>query len=523
MAPADSPRPGGDLVDVKRCPECGARFGIDAAFCPFDGTALTKSTWDKARDERARLRVDGRYDVLVPLGEGGMGTVYKVRHVTLGRCFAMKVLRRDLARDAELARRFVQEARATAAVRHPAVVAITDFGAMEDGTPWFVMELLEGETLASRLRARGSIPPRAAIRIAKRIAEGLGASHAAGVVHRDLKPENVFLIGKGDEPLEEDIRIVDFGAAKIVGASKLTRPGIVFGTPYYMAPEQASGQEVDARADVYSLGVVLYEMLTGRVPFVAETYMGVLEKHVRERPERPVPPPGVELGELEDVVMRALEKAPEDRFGSMAELAAALEKAEAARKSEPPRPPPPRSQTVRLAPPMTTAEHIHRSVERHVAAEERRKRRLVGGVIAAAIVTVAAGVLAVALVRGRAPAEDPAAASLATSSAPVPAVTLAAPSSATLASAAATAVSTTAETVVDEGPTTSSTSTTPPGPAEDGPGAAPVTITSAAPRPTAPTSAPRPRPTTSSSAVPPIPTATQRPVGLDDFQDPWRR
>ena len=272
-------------VKVKACTECGSRFGRDATFCPFDGLALATTTWDRVIDARMPARVADRYDVIEPLGEGGMGTVYKVRHATLDRAFAMKVLRRDLARDTELAERFVQEAKATARIRHPSVVAITDFGNLEDGVPWFVMELLGGKTLATELQEHGPMPAVRVIGLGKKIAEGLAASHAANVIHRDLKPENVFV-------LDEEVRIVDFGAAKIIGASARTRPGIVFGTPYYMAPEQASGLPIDARADVYSLGILLYELATGRVPFEADTYIGVLTKHLYERPPPLLVPSG---------------------------------------------------------------------------------------------------------------------------------------------------------------------------------------------------------------------------------------
>ncbi len=380
-------------VEVKRCAECGARFGIDAAFCPFDGVALSTSTWDKAGDPRAHLRVDGRYEVLEPLGEGGMGTVYKVRHVTLDRLFAMKVLRRDLATDVDLAQRFVHEARATAAVKHPSVVAITDFGDMEDGVPYFVMELLEGETLATRIRARGPIPPRTALAIAKQVADALAASHAANVIHRDLKPDNVFLVGK--RALEDEIRIVDFGAAKIVGGSKLTRPGIVFGTPYYMSPEQASGQTIDGRADVYSLGVLLFEMVTGRVPFEADTYMGVLTKHLFQTPPRMVAPSGIQLGELEAIVMRALEKDPAARYASMEAFARVLDQAASGRPQPTARFEPAARTTVKLGT-MTTADRIELSVGRRVAADARRKRLFVIGA-ASACATLAAGAALVAL------------------------------------------------------------------------------------------------------------------------------
>ncbi len=314
-------------VEIKRCPDCGARFGIDAAFCPFDGIPLKRGTWDKGLDPLANAIVDERYEILEPLGQGGMGTVYRTRHVTLDRLFALKVLRSDLAKDVDLSARFVQEARATAAIKHSSVVSINDFGALDDGSPYFVMELLVGETLATRVRARGPMAPREVIDVARKIADALAASHAAGVIHRDLKPDNVFLVGKAAGKGEtEEIRIVDFGAAKVIGGSKLTRPGVVFGTPYYMSPEQAGGQPVDGRADVYSLGVLMFEMLTGRVPFQADTYMGVLTKHMFEAPARPSEcvPLEVEMGGLDDVVMRALEKEPERRYASMVELGDAL-------------------------------------------------------------------------------------------------------------------------------------------------------------------------------------------------------
>ena len=367
MTAADTVR---DLpAPAKGCPECGARFGVEAAFCPFCGIALVASTWDKALDPLIGVIVDDRYEVIEPLGEGGMGTVYKVRHVTLNRMFALKVLRRDLADDPALSQRFIQEARATAAIKHPSVVSINDFGVLPDGIPYFVMELLVGETLSGRLRGRGPVPPGEAIAIAKRIAEGLSASHAANVIHRDLKPENVFLVG-GSE-----LRIVDFGAAKIIGASKLTRPGVVFGTPYYMSPEQASGQPIDARADVYSLGVLLFEMLTGRVPFEADTYMGVLTKHIFTAPPKPSErvAPGTMLGPLEAIVIRALEKDPAARYASMDELAKALD---AAARSLPAPAPVPANRTVPLprpagggvAPaPFSTADRIAQSVTKRVA------------------------------------------------------------------------------------------------------------------------------------------------------------
>jgi eukaryotic-like serine/threonine-protein kinase len=328
--------------EIKRCPVCGHRFSREAAFCPFDGEKLERARFDPLRDPLIGSTIDGRYEIRELLGEGGMGLVYEVRHVSLDRSFAMKVLRRELARDEELAGRFIDEAKATAVVRHPHVVQITDFGRFPDATPYFVMELLTGRTLGEVIKAGGPIPAARAVRIVEQVAGALGAAHIAGVVHRDLKPENVFLVGgMAGGQASDDVRVVDFGAAKIVGSSRITRQGIVFGTPHYMSPEQASGQPVDHRTDVYSLGVIMYEMFTGRVPFEADTYMGVLTQHMFVQPTPPsrVSPAARELGALEDITLACLAKRPEDRYGSMAELVAALAEvtvAHAEGRSDPP-------------------------------------------------------------------------------------------------------------------------------------------------------------------------------------------
>jgi tRNA A-37 threonylcarbamoyl transferase component Bud32 len=323
-----------DTVDlrreIKRCAECGQQFSPDGMFCPFDGSKLVESKWDPSKDPLIGQTIDGRYEVRGVEGEGGMGTVYEVRHKTLARSFAMKVLRRDVARDPELATRFVLEARATAAIKHPHIVQITDFGKLDDGTPYFVMELLVGETLSQIIKRGGPLPAARAAKIVLQVAGALGAAHEAGVVHRDMKPENVFLVrpAAGAAGNEDDVRVVDFGTAKVAGAGRLTKTGIVFGTPHYMSPEQASGQPVDHRADIYALGIIMYEMFTGRVPFEADTYMGVLTQHMFAEP---IPPSRLvrdagELGALEDVILRALEKKPEMRYQTMQALAADVQK-----------------------------------------------------------------------------------------------------------------------------------------------------------------------------------------------------
>ena len=513
-------------VQVKRCPECGTGFGVDAAFCPFDGLPLQTGTWDPSRDPLTGTVVDRRYEVDAPLGEGGMGTVYKVRHMTLNRMFAMKVLRRDLAADAGLAARFLQEGRATAAIRHPSVVAITDFGQLDDGAPYFVMELLTGQTLATRMGGRGPMPPSEAAGIAKKLAEALGAAHAANVVHRDLKPENVFLVGaaSGRAPADE-IRIVDFGAAKVIGASKLTRPGVVFGTPYYMSPEQASGQAVDARADIYSLGVLLYEMITGAVPFEADTYMGVLTKHMFAAPAKASErvPTGVQLGELDEVIHRALEKDPAARYQTMKELAAALDKAIVERPSARPAGAS-RSGRTMAFPVLSTADKIQRSVSRHVDEENRRKRRLIAVAAIAAATTLAFSALVVTLVERPTPSSaSPArpAARAAATAATTPPVAPVAP-------------------VASVAPVTAPPETTgdvpPPAPASSPFSSALVAGRFVASAPPTPSISPRPRALategaarpaspTSSSGLPEGPTA--RPSATikvsEDFKDPWNR
>jgi serine/threonine-protein kinase len=269
--------------------------------------------------------VDGRYEIQTLLGEGGMGKVYKVRHVALQRHFAMKVLRKELAADRELALRFEREARAAARVQHPNVVAITDFGTLEEGIPFFVMELLVGQTLGRELQEKVSISVGRSIRIMHQVADGVAAAHEAGIVHRDLKPDNIFLCRSASGDETEVIKVLDFGAAQVMGASRLTRQGHVFGTPCYMAPEQAQGSDVDLRSDVYALGVILYELITGRVPFDGDTIMGIVSQHLYATP---LPPStlvtGTPLGHLEEVILRAMAKTPGERYASARDLGEAL-------------------------------------------------------------------------------------------------------------------------------------------------------------------------------------------------------
>jgi len=334
FGPRPAPQPGlRDRVTLVpravRCPICAQHFSgdVDARFCPFDGSKLEEApNWDPHADPLIGHVVDKRYQVLAVLGEGGMGTVYRVRHVALGREFALKALRRDLAQDGALSARFIQEAKAAAAVAHPAIVQITDFGQLPSKQPYFVMELLVGHSLAWLIKTGGPLPAARAVRVLRQVAEALGAAHDAGIIHRDLKPDNVHVSeALGDRDV---VKVLDFGLAKVAGASRLTRAGMVFGTPHYMSPEQATGDPVDHRTDIYSLGVVMYEMFTGRVPFEADSYMGVLTKHMYVSPTPPSEVLGgsKELGALEDITLRCLEKKPDRRYRSMTELLTELDR-----------------------------------------------------------------------------------------------------------------------------------------------------------------------------------------------------
>ena len=307
-------------VKATVCPECTQRFSPDGRFCPFDGTALIAAPdWDPASDSLIGTVIDGRYEVEALVGEGGMGTVYAARHRVLGKRFALKVLRKDLARDGEIAARFLQEARTAAAVSHPGLVEITDFGTLPTRQPFFVMEFLEGQSLATLIRRGGPIPAARGVDLVRQLAEALGAAHEQAIVHRDLKPDNIHVATDGAG--RDHVTIVDFGLAKVIGASRLTRAGVVFGTPHYMSPEQATGEATDHRADIYALGVVMYEMFTGRVPFEADSYMGVLTKHMYMAPTPPSQLVGTaKLGALEDILLRCLEKKPAHRYASLREL-----------------------------------------------------------------------------------------------------------------------------------------------------------------------------------------------------------
>ena len=226
-----------------------------------------------------------RYRLLRGVGQGAMGVVFEAEHVHIGKRVAVKLLHRELARDPMAVERLRREAHAASSIGHRNIVHVEDFGIAADGAVYLVMEWLAGETLADRLE-RGPADPSGAIAVVRQVLAALAAAHAAGVVHRDLKPANIFLARRKDGG--EEVKLLDFGIAKLVLAdSRLTRTGAFVGTPDYVAPEQALGHQVDARADLYSVGVLMYRLLTDTLPFRGESFMAVLHQHTMTEPEPP--------------------------------------------------------------------------------------------------------------------------------------------------------------------------------------------------------------------------------------------
>lgn len=267
--------------------------------------------------------IDGRYQVDYVLGVGSMGIVYGARHAAVGKLVAIKALRAHLADDAEAIQRFNAEATAATSIGNQHIVETFDFGRLPDGAAYLVMEYLEGRSLAELIEGWSPLALERITKIGVQIAEALNAAHLAGIVHRDLKPDNVFLCEREGDP--DFVKILDFGIAKFgVSQARLTQAGAVFGTPAYMSPEQALGKATDGRTDVYALGVMLYEMACGRVPFQGENAIAVLSMHANEAPEAlSLRKPDVSP-ELEAIVHKCLQKDFEARYGSMAELAADL-------------------------------------------------------------------------------------------------------------------------------------------------------------------------------------------------------
>ena len=258
--------------------------------------------------------VDQRYRIERVLGTGGMGAVYEAEHIEIGKKVALKVLHPQFSRQADLVARFRREARAASKVGHPNIVDVTDSGTTPDGDVYFVMERLDGLDLGEVLRHERRVAPDRVVAIGTQMCRALSAAHAAGIIHRDLKPENIFLVSR--EGVPDFVKVLDFGIAKQDMGNqnsprRLTTPGIAMGTPEYMAPEQAAGKAIDGRVDIYSVGAILYEMLTGDPPHHGANVMEILAKKATEAPTPPreLNPDVPEA--LEEVVMRCLERDPD--------------------------------------------------------------------------------------------------------------------------------------------------------------------------------------------------------------------
>lgn len=306
---------------MKKCPKCGEEYKDTTTLCPSDGTVLKPT-----EDTLIGQTLAGKYRVDEFLSEGGMGTVYRGTHILMDKTVAIKVLHPALAADDIIVARFSREARAASRLSHPHALSVTDFGESEDGVVFLVMEFLNGRTLKEVVRGEGPMSLPRVVEIMRQVCGALEAAHAENVVHRDLKSDNIMLldVGGGDW-----VKVLDFGIAKIQESGgqdpELTAPNLIIGTPQYMSPEQCSqASEIDSRSDIYSLGIILYEMLAGHVPFMGDSPTAVMMKHLQDEPPNLLDERSDVPQAVGQVVARTLSKKPEDRFQTAGELSESL-------------------------------------------------------------------------------------------------------------------------------------------------------------------------------------------------------
>ncbi|MFO0711321.1 MAG: serine/threonine-protein kinase [Sandaracinus sp.] len=319
---------------MRYCPTCATAYpNKTSGTCPKDGSVLVTPQQFEAlqHDPLMGTLMAGRYHIVGRVGTGGMGTVYRAEQRGLGRPVALKVLKAELVSDRETVGRFQREAKAMSLLVHPNTVRVFDFGEDPAGHLFLAMELLEGELLTSKLEREGALDVREAVSVAQQILRSLHEAHTKGLVHRDLKPDNIYLARVEGHP-EPVVKVLDFGIAKIFrdDAKPIdqleTQAGTVFGTPRYMSPEQAQGKALDPRSDLYSVGVLLFQLLAGAAPFTDEDAVVVMAKHIREEvppvtdvvPDRPIPL------SLANIIRRALEKDPPRRFSTAEQFEQAL-------------------------------------------------------------------------------------------------------------------------------------------------------------------------------------------------------